>query len=790
MPHSLVLSVRFHDGRYHGLDTSGRQEWPPSPARLFQALVAGSARAAAIQPEDIAALTWLERLEPPIIAAPAACKGQRFKHFMPNNDLDSVGGDPSRLGEIRTATKIFHPRVFDPAIAFLYIWQFDHGTEHGERIRDIADQIYQLGRGIDMAWAWGEILDAAETETRLVARRGVLHRPSRSGTGTVLACPKLGSLASLTARFNANRIRFTHGTGKQQLFTQAPKASFASIAYDSPSKRLLFDLRGTAPQAPFAPWPFTKAIALVERLRDGAAERLRQALPERAGEVERIFIGRDAREADKAARIRIMPLPSIGHAHVDHAIRRVLIEIPPNCPMAAEDIAWGFSGLDVTSDRETGEIWSLLVPADDEALLKHFGFDGAFRIWRTVTPAALPEKAARRRIEPSRIRDRAEQKGATERIAEEVRAASAVRQALRHAQIDAPIEMIRVQREPFEAKGERAEAFAPGARFAKERLWHVEVAFTKAVRGPLVLGDGRYLGLGLFTPLRETRSIFAFALTPLASGVDSRRGPSLRPPTASEAKREAGSNPEANRHTWIASSPAASRNNAAAHEEIRSCDQSLIAAAARRAVMARVQDTLRGKPLPAFFTGHEPNGAPHRPGHHAHLFYAVDVASEPARLLIIAPHRVEHRNAGKWEPERLHELEEALTDFTILRAGKAGLFKLSPLGEQGADDSLCGPARTWVSATPYRPTRHPKSKTGIEDALIGDVLSECARRNLPRPDVEVLTLTAGPRGGICARLRLGFAVAVEGPILLGRDSHESGGVFCAESLGSRYPPRQ
>ena len=41
----LVLTVRFLDDRYHGLlDRGGPPEWPPSPFRLFQALVAGVAR--------------------------------------------------------------------------------------------------------------------------------------------------------------------------------------------------------------------------------------------------------------------------------------------------------------------------------------------------------------------------------------------------------------------------------------------------------------------------------------------------------------------------------------------------------------------------------------------------------------------------------------------------------------------------------------------------------------------------------------------------------------------------
>ena len=62
-----------------------------------------------------------------------------------------------------------------------------------------------------------------------------------------------------------------------------------------------------------------------------------KGLPDRAPCIDRVFVGRDANEADKAQRIRITPLPSIGHVHAERSIRRVLIAIPPDCPIAAAD---------------------------------------------------------------------------------------------------------------------------------------------------------------------------------------------------------------------------------------------------------------------------------------------------------------------------------------------------------------------------------------------------------------------------------------------------------------------
>ncbi|MBB4265426.1 hypothetical protein [Roseospira visakhapatnamensis] len=79
-------------------------------------------------------------------------------------------------------------------------------------------------------------------------------------------------------------------------------------------------------------------------------------------------------------------------------------------------------------------------------------------------------------------------------------------------------------------------------------------------------------------------------------------------------------------------------------------------------------------------------------------------------------------------------------------------------------------------ATPYRPTRYPRSRAQAEAALVKDVQAECRRRGLPRPDVTVTDLSMGAWGGnVAAAVRLVFRVAVRGPILLGRDCHRDGG---------------
>src|SRR5262249_33518151 len=82
----LVLSIRFLDDRYHGQTAQGEKaEWPPSPFRLFQALVAGNARGASLPESVRVALRWLESLAAPVICAPRAVESPERLTYVVNN---------------------------------------------------------------------------------------------------------------------------------------------------------------------------------------------------------------------------------------------------------------------------------------------------------------------------------------------------------------------------------------------------------------------------------------------------------------------------------------------------------------------------------------------------------------------------------------------------------------------------------------------------------------------------------------------------------------------------------
>ena len=730
MPQSLLIAVRFHEGRYHGQADGfdGDHGWPPSPGRLLQALVAGAARGATVRAEDQRALEWLEGLDPPRIAAPAVRRGRAVRRFVPNNDLDAVGGDPARIGEIRVG-KQWRPCFFDPDVPVLFAWRFESGAAQAAqagRICAIATRLYQLGRGIDMAWATGEVLDEDEAEAALASHPGALRTPGGAGT---TATPRPGTLASLAHKYQRNREKLTtEGTGRKsrRLFTQPPKASFAYTGYDAPVRRLHLELR-TA-EGGFAPQALATAAPLLTGLRDAAAQRLQNSLPEDAESFERLIVGRGAGPRDLAQRIRLVPVPSIGTEHTDPSIRRVMVEIPADCPIRIDDLEWAFAGLPAC-DPQTGESWNgNLVSTEDERMAQRFARPA--REFRSITPVALTG-AARRRMEPP------DTKSAEERAREERVAIGNVVQALRHAGIRARATDIRVQREPFHRRGVRAELFAVGSRFSKHALWHVQIQFREMVAGPMVIGDGRFCGLGLMAPVpgaASSRDVFGLRL---------RR----RQPIVAEAR------------------PALVRS-------------------LRRALMSLARDDSGG--VGRLFSGHEADGRSDSAGHHAHVFLAADGDGGDdgsiTRLIVAAPWTVDRR-AGRISGRQRRLFDQVVSRLTELRAGRLGRFDGLVAEPMNDGDPLRGPATLWIGSTPYIATRNLKRRDDPTSFVKADVLAECRRRGLPSPtEVEVLDVGSGPRGGRpAATLKLRFATAVRGPILLGRDSHAGGGLFRAAS---------
>lgn len=715
---SLVVAVRFYTGRYHGREDGfdGAEGWPPSPGRLFQALVAGAARGAKLLAEDERALKWLEGLSPPRIAAPPARRGRAVKLFVPNNDLDSVGGDPRRVHEIRVG-KNWRPCYFNHQEPVLYVWDFEAGASEAESVCLIALRLYQLGRGIDMACANARVTSREDANATLERHPGIVRTPGGSG---LAATPVRGSLASIVERHRLMRTRLTRevsGGKARQLFRQPPRALFRHVGYGVPPRVLHFELRHT--KGAFAPWPLTDVMQLLVGLRDQAAARLSDSLPSQSATFERLLSGKGAGASDLPQRIRILPIPSVGAEHADMAVRRVLIEVPVECPVRVDDLRWAFAGLQPLEREKEGAPDGVLVSTGDSQMADRFGRSA--RLYRTVTPAVLPDGRRRRLVT-------GDTKSGGERASEEAQGRSAVMQALRHAGIRARPTDIRVQREPFRRRGGRADLFDVAKRFSKHALWHVEVRFSMPITGPLAIGDGRFCGLGMMEPVVERPGVIAYALG--------------RP--------------------------------------VRIADGPPLVGHLRRALMALARDD--GGRVGKLFSGHNDDGQPDDGGNHDHVFLAADGPTTGTatieRLIVVAPWAADRRARDGHQ----RQFDEVTGKLVVLRAGALGRFGALQARPVEDGDPVIGPALVWSCVTPFVSTRNCKGRDDLAEVIKLGVVVECARRGLPAPkSVELAELRVGPRGGRPnAMVTLRFAVPVRGPVLLGRESHVGGGLFhCA-----------
>lgn len=718
---TLLVKVSLLGERYHGLP-----EWPPSPFRLFQAMVAG---ALVGEPDGHAnelspIFDWLAELSPPWIGAPSIRRGKTFGMYVPNNDLDTVGGDPRNIAKIRGSSKLVRPVLLETNSPICYLWPIPaNETDRAHEVIAVCRKLYQLGRGIDMAYADAELIGQSQVNDHLRSQDLVLYEPQPDSTsGIILRNPVPGSFDSLRKRYFAYGRRLLDGH-----LTQPSPPRFQRVSYNAKPHHLLFDLiSGTDRGTRFHATSIESVASITELVRDHLSILLGNAYGQKL--VERIVVGRGASEEDKRKRIVITPLPSIGSVHTDQAVRRVMITIPPNCPIPTEEVKWaaGSIHLGVSPDGELVDANEpQLVGASDLKMLHHYGIGESARVWRTVTPVVVPSHGHQALMKGS------------DRVDHEKRIASSIRVSLRHAGIDTLIDGIRVQKEPFLKKGTKAGCFSIPARFEGRWRYHVQIVFAEPHSGPLILGDGRFLGLGLFAPARSmTRDIFVFQL----------------PPETIYPKEQS--------------------------------DQLL--KSVRRALMSLARDKIKSrKTIPKMFSGHEQDGTPsNSSGRHEHLFFAAYDTNNDGfveQILVLAPWLCDRSSTPSIRERR--QFEDIVSTLKWIQVPESGRVQLKPLSGIEQQYPLLLNTNVWISETPYTPTRHPKRGREAE-GIRQDIWLECQRRGLPTPEVEILRHEQGPKGGRpVAWIKLHFSTSLPGPLLLGRGSHYGSGLFRPDTAG-------
>lgn len=501
----LALSVTFLLPVYHGRRSEDEAEWPPSPLRLFQALVCSEKRRAT--PAEFCAtvrpaLEWLTR-SAPVIDAPATTPGQHFRLSVPNNDMDVIarahaaGQLPSREPAQLRTMKTVRPTHLRGSTRVNFLWELpaedtDPAHGHARTLAAAARHVVALGWGIDLVAGDGRVVSEREVK-RLSGER---WEPSALPGGQRARLPTSTTLAELEARHQA----FLTPVSEDGALTQAPPlAAFREVWYrrdTDPAIRPAAAFQFLDPQAErLRSFPSRHVVRVAGMMRHAVAEVARTA--RRPADWIATFVlghGPDGRATGPAdlPRFAFLPLPTIDPRGVVSAVRRILVAEPPGG--AGRETTWVrrfLSGQELV-DEETGRPVAMLgpLPASDGVVRQYLGLQQGASTWSTVTPVILPGYDDRSAAKTERLLRRAiEQAGYSEALA---RGADL---EWRHVGFRPGLDL---------ASRYAGPAYLAGFPRCHVRLtWRDAAGQPVAMQGPVCLGAGRYCGLGLFAAERD-----------------------------------------------------------------------------------------------------------------------------------------------------------------------------------------------------------------------------------------------------------------------------------------------
>jgi CRISPR-associated protein Csb2 len=464
----LQITTTFLSGAYHG------KEWPPSPMRLFQALIAGHNQGRSRLAQDYEfekAMMWLECLQPPQIWACEAGPGSACRKSVPNNDDDiamvrSAQGRPEKPNEKakRYTFKTSRPWLLDENRSVHYLWEVPAGDESpANAVARYASEVIALGWGVDMVFSRGII-----SSKPYVSMGSKFNPHPGQGQGRELRVPCKGSYLSSEQRYEAF---LRSGWQSGGLTFAKPPVRYDLVRYlreDEMEEQhfRIYQLLDLAGRNPYVRDP-REAITVAAMMRHAVNNLLRREKlpPEKISEL----MG----HGTKGNQVYCLPLPSVGHRHADGMIRRVLLKTPDAETLSLVD--WGLDGYELELQNRPVAILSTVRTRDSVAER----FISGSLLWETAIPVVLPGYDL---VKGKKAR--------TEKLI--------LRALIQSGLMPSNLETFWFQRLPWHAHGHRAGDYKT-AQYMRFPQYHLKIRFRKEVSGPVMLGAGRYLGLGLMS---------------------------------------------------------------------------------------------------------------------------------------------------------------------------------------------------------------------------------------------------------------------------------------------------
>lgn len=506
----LCLKVTFLDPRYHGRGDGGNSEWPPSPLRLFQAIVSANADDIGIDGDLDRALTWLEQQPPPLIVAPTHEQGSAYCLSVPNNAMDIVGkawskgnyfginGKGKYFGKCdanpathRTMKTIRPIRMIGGDTVY-YAWEL---TKESKTNQDIiqplikaAQRVVALGWGIDLVVGRGDCITTAALRG-LPGERWV--PATMLANVNALRTPTQGTLIALQDRYAA----FLHRISDTGFVPVEPLTQFKISGYRRATDPILrphvvFELRHD--DGSFCRYSQRKLIHIAGMVRHLAKEAMMLSPPAGVDKdwVERYVAGHACKDRQNHQQFSYLPLPSIGHRHADQAVRRVMIASPVGDDAWLEHLARRLHGQRLKPEKgnEFGEQSPpILVRTRHDKVASCY--TATANRWASVTPVILPGHDDHKPAKTRRLIETAlAQSGIEQPCTFEWSPFSCFRNSLSAHKYDRDRKPIGYIRPDY---------------LLSQTAVHLTLQFENDLKvpGPLAIGAGRHCGLGLFAPV-------------------------------------------------------------------------------------------------------------------------------------------------------------------------------------------------------------------------------------------------------------------------------------------------
>jgi len=487
-----------------------RAEWPPHPGRVFMAMASSHFEGGA-DPVERAALEWLEAAPSPALRASEADERTPVRTYVPVNDEQKGKGIVGRPRQDRA-----FPRTRPHDDCVYLIWPAEPTSEVRTALARLCAKVTRVGHSMSAVQMW-VVPEGQEPKPNWL--------PDTASQDTRLRVTESGTLSSLEVAFNGESIQqydalaealaTARGREKTRLKEEI-QANFPDGRPESRRPHLGLWQGYGRPTAVCAEelvreGPFDEAFVVLTKL-DGPALGLESTLQltgalrnyalKPAGKASPEWLsGHDEADAPSLhPHAAFFPLPYVGFEYADGHVLGLGIAVPRNFRVTRyatrDEELRRFLG-PLFFDPDTGEerditlwnngVWRWTLEREKRErpplTLQRLSWTKASRTWASVTPVVLHHHPKKR-------------EGDVERI---------VKEAFVSARFPEP-EFVSIRSVSAVEGAGHAMGLPPfmegGANLCRFQT-HVVARFAEQVRGPMLVGRGRYRGYGLFRPRPE-----------------------------------------------------------------------------------------------------------------------------------------------------------------------------------------------------------------------------------------------------------------------------------------------